>query len=169
MLGPASNSPAGFMFSVTNSSTEVVSQPFWPKTSTLSITGPRAPTSDGLVVYIGSIWFSNASDPVPSTIDHSIKPSFWTVVPVTVNEPSQISKFGTTLTVGACVISMTISSLIGSEQGSIGSSVKRRVTVPSIMSCAPGVYTGSKILLFILPLKVPSPPMIVHSGLTPCR
>ena len=157
------------MFSVTNSSTEVVAQPFCPKTSTFSITGPRAPTSDGLVVYIGSIWFSNASDPVPSTIDHSIKPSFWTVVPVTVNEPSQISKFGTTLTVGACVISMTISSLIESEQGSIGSSVKRKVTVPSIMSCAPGVYTGSKILLFILPLKVPSPPMIVHSGLTPCR
>ena len=106
---------------------------------------------------------------MPSTIDHSIKPSFCTVVPVTVYEPSQISKFGTTLTVGACVIAITTSSLIDSEQGSIGSSVKRKVTVPSIMSWGPGVYTGSKILLFILPLKVPSPPMIVHSGPTPCK
>ena len=76
---------------------------------------------------------------MPSTIDHSIKPSFWTDVPVIVNEPSQISKFGTTLTVGACVISMTTSSLIGPEQGSIGSRVKRNVTVPSTISCWPGV------------------------------
>ena len=84
-----------------------------------------------------------------------------------VNEPSQISKFGTTLTIGACVISITTSSLIDSEQGSIGSSVKRKVTEPSIMSCGPGVYTGSKTLLFTFPPKLPSPETIVHSGFIP--
>ena len=44
MSGPASNSPAGLMFKVTNSDAEVVSHPFIPKTSTFRITGHKATT-----------------------------------------------------------------------------------------------------------------------------
>ena len=50
-----------------------------------------------------------------------------------------MSKLLITLTVGADDIRITTSSLIDSVQGSIGSSVNRKVTAPSIMSCGPGV------------------------------